>query len=111
MSSALGMERSVKTSQLLKYRAESVIPERVQEMERAILDKNFPLFAELTMKDSNQMHAICLDTYPPCAYMNDVSRLIVDFVHEYNSVREKVSVCSWFIISVSDHALTDCACR
>ena len=36
------------------------------------------------MEDSNQLHAICLDTYPPCVYMNKVSHTIVQLVHQYN---------------------------
>lgn len=38
------------------------------------------------MKDSNQFHAVALDTYPPALYMNSVSHEIIDFVHTYNSI-------------------------
>lgn len=41
------------------------------------------------MKDSNQFHAICLDTYPPCVYMNDVSHSIADLVHNINKAAGK----------------------
>lgn len=78
------MKRSVETSELLRYRADKCVPERVEEMEKAIVKKNFVKFAELTMKDSNQMHAVCLDTYPPCSYLNDVSHSIIDVIHAYN---------------------------
>lgn len=37
------------------------------------------------MKDSNQFHAVTLDTFPPAFYMNDVSREIIDVVHLYNA--------------------------
>ena len=36
------------------------------------------------MKDSNQFHAICQDTYPPISYMNDMSRIIVRLCHVIN---------------------------
>ena len=79
------MKRSVETSELLKYRAEHIVPRVANEMENAILEKNFKKFAELTMRDSNQFHAVCRDTYPPCVYMNDISQLTVELVHAYNS--------------------------
>merc|ERR1712193_558464 len=53
-------------------------------MRRAILDKDFQTFAELTIKDSNSMHAVCLDTYPPISYMTDVSRDITRMLHAIN---------------------------
>ncbi|XP_046410444.1 diphosphomevalonate decarboxylase isoform X1 [Neodiprion fabricii] len=85
VSSAIGMKRSVATSELLKYRAEHSVPRRVEEMTKAILDRDFTKFAELTMKDSNQFHATCLDTFPPCVYMNDTSHAIVELIHAYNA--------------------------
>ena len=36
------------------------------------------------MKDSNQFHAVCLDTYPPIFYLNDVSKSIISLVTAYN---------------------------
>ncbi|XP_023701355.1 diphosphomevalonate decarboxylase isoform X2 [Paramormyrops kingsleyae] len=84
VGSTAGMETSVGTSSLLKHRAESVVPQRMEEMVRAIQQKDFAAFGELTMKDSNQFHATCLDTYPPIFYLNDVSRRIISMVHRYN---------------------------
>lgn len=57
----------------------------MDEMIRVIKRKDFATFAELTMKDSNQFHATCLDTYPPIFYLNDVSRRVINLVHRYNS--------------------------
>lgn len=75
--SSVGMSQSVETSSLIDYRAKIVVPERVKTMERAILERDFQTLAEVTIKDSNQFHAICLDTYPPVFYLNDTSRLII----------------------------------
>ncbi|XP_019869844.1 diphosphomevalonate decarboxylase [Aethina tumida] len=82
--STLGMKRGVETSNLLKYRADHIVPKRIEEISRAIVAKDFHTFARLTMQDSNQFHATCLDTYPPCVYMNDVSHAIAEVVHKYN---------------------------
>ncbi|XP_073975919.1 mevalonate diphosphate decarboxylase isoform X2 [Rhodnius prolixus] len=87
VSSTSGMQRSVETSELLKFRVSTVVPRRTEEIIKAIERKDFHSFAELTMKDSNQLHSVCLDTYPPAVYMNDVSHAIVDFVHKYNKLK------------------------
>lgn len=90
LSSALGMERGVETSELLKQAAREILPKRaLGDMQKSIKTKNFKLFPELTMKDSNQMHATCLDTYPPCVYMNNTSNIIIDFIHSYNDARNE----------------------
>lgn len=69
----------------LQFRAESIVPERMKEMTRCILEQDFQGFAQLTMKDSNQFHATCLDTFPPISYLNDTSRRIIQMVHRFNS--------------------------
>ena len=53
---------------------------------QAIREKDFDTFASLTMRDSDNMHAVCLDTYPPCVYMNDISHAAVNLVHKINEV-------------------------
>ncbi|XP_017110962.1 diphosphomevalonate decarboxylase [Drosophila elegans] len=85
-ASTKGMQQSVNTSQLIRHRADKVVPERIAQLTEAIESRDFQTFAEITMKDSNQFHAIALDTYPPCVYMNDVSHKIASFVHEYNEI-------------------------
>lgn len=42
-------------------------------MEEAIKNRDFTSFAQLACADSNQFHAVCLDTSPPIFYMNDTS--------------------------------------
>ncbi|CAK1586770.1 unnamed protein product [Parnassius mnemosyne] len=95
-SSTIGMMNAVKTSDLIKYRAEYCVPKRTDKMCEAILKKDFVKFAELTMKDSNQLHAICLDTYPPCVYMTDVSHKVVEMVHAYNDMCGEIKVAYTF---------------
>eukprot|EP01105_Mastigella_eilhardi_P017638 TRINITY_DN4061_c0_g1_i1.p1 TRINITY_DN4061_c0_g1~~TRINITY_DN4061_c0_g1_i1.p1 ORF type:complete len:281 (+),score=44.68 TRINITY_DN4061_c0_g1_i1:376-1218(+) len=83
VGSTPGMQASVKTSALLQQRVAS-IPQKIEALKLAIAARDFGTFAEITMKDSNQMHAVCLDTYPPLFYMNDTSRTIVDIVSQLN---------------------------
>jgi len=83
-SSSLGMRNSVKTSELLKYRAEYSVPPRVDTIVKAIEERDFQTFADITIKDSNQMHAICQDTVPPCVYMNTTSHCVSSLIHQIN---------------------------
>ncbi|XP_068616908.1 diphosphomevalonate decarboxylase [Brachionichthys hirsutus] len=96
VGSTSGMQTSVQTSCLLKHRAESVVPERMVEMTAAIRRKDFAAFAELTMKDSNQFHATCLDTYPPIFYLNHVSQKVISLVHRYNRHYGETRACYTF---------------
>ena len=86
MGSTEGMQETVETSALLQQRINSVVPARMMEMEEAIKKKDFDRFAELTMMDSNQFHAVCLDTFPPIFYMNDISRAIIRVITAYNAL-------------------------
>ncbi|CAN6343840.1 unnamed protein product [Urochloa humidicola] len=83
-SSTSGMRDSVETSPLLQYRAQTVVPNRVLKMEEAIKHHDFESFAKLTSADSNQFHAVCLDTSPPIFYMNDTSHRIISLVEKWN---------------------------
>ncbi|CAM6083135.1 unnamed protein product [Calypogeia fissa] len=76
-SSTAGMQESVRTSPLLKYRAEAVVPTRIVILHHL---QRSPHCA-----DSNQFHATCLDTYPPIFYMNDTSRRLIGLVERWNS--------------------------
>ena len=83
-SSTSGMQTTVDTSDLIEHRAEVIVPKRMQEIEKAILEKDFETFGKITMQDSNQFHACCMDTYPPIFYMNDTSKFIVRLITEFN---------------------------
>ncbi|KAJ4122708.1 diphosphomevalonate decarboxylase [Fusarium equiseti] len=87
VSSTSGMQQTVATSGLFKERITNVVPTNMALMEEAIKNKDFPKFAEVTMRESNSFHATCADTYPPIFYMNDISRAAIRAV-EY--INEKV---------------------
>ncbi|XP_047566092.1 diphosphomevalonate decarboxylase isoform X2 [Lutra lutra] len=94
--STTGMRTSVDTSPLLRFRAESVVPARMAEMARCVQERDFPGFAQLTMKDSNQFHATCLDTFPPISYLSDTSWRIVHLVHRFNAHHGQTKVAYTF---------------
>lgn len=94
--STVGMQTSVETSPLLRFRAEAVVPARMAEMIRYVKERNFQDFGELTMKDSNQFHATCLDTFPPISYLNDISRRIIHLVHRFNAHHGQTKVAYTF---------------
>ncbi|KAJ4730538.1 Diphosphomevalonate decarboxylase [Rhynchospora pubera] len=83
-SSTSGMRETVQTSALIKHRAETVVPARMLKMEEAIANRDFASFAKLACSDSNQFHAVCLDTSPPIFYMNDTSHRIINLVEKWN---------------------------
>lgn len=84
VSSTSGMQNTVATSGLFQERITKVVPANMDIMEKAIANKDFASFAEVTMRDSNSFHATCADTYPPIFYMNDVSRTAIRAVEEIN---------------------------
>ncbi|KAL9694803.1 hypothetical protein quinque_014088 [Culex quinquefasciatus] len=95
-SSTGGMSTSVKTSKLLKHRAERCVPEHTAQLVEALKGKDFETFGKITMQDSNQFHAVCLDTFPPCVYMNDISHAIVTLVHRFNDLKKDIRVAYTF---------------
>ncbi|KAJ3026986.1 UNVERIFIED_CONTAM: diphosphomevalonate decarboxylase [Siphonaria sp. JEL0065] len=89
MPSTAGMQTTVETSPLLQHRIKAVVPERMESIEKAIQARDFDSFAEITMRDSNQFHAVCLDTFPPIFYLNHVSHRVISLISKYNEVKSK----------------------
>lgn len=77
------MQRTVETSILFQHRL-TIVPGRMRVIEKAIKERDFDEFAKVTVADSNQFHAVCLDTSPPIFYLNDVSRSIIQLIEEIN---------------------------
>ncbi|KAJ4288874.1 diphosphomevalonate decarboxylase [Collariella sp. IMI 366227] len=85
VSSTSGMQQTVATSGLFQERIAKVVPQNMATMEKAIKERDFEQFAEVTMRDSNSFHATCADTYPPIFYMNDISRAAIRAVEQINA--------------------------
>ncbi|EME44792.1 hypothetical protein DOTSEDRAFT_72291 [Dothistroma septosporum NZE10] len=87
VSSTAGMQQTVASSALFEHRASEVVPKRMKRMEQAIHRRDFEEFAILSMKDSNNFHACCLDTQPPIFYLNDTSRAAIRMVEAINATQ------------------------
>jgi diphosphomevalonate decarboxylase len=92
--STAGMQTTVETSTLAPARFTDIVPKRMKEIEKAIQDKDFETFARITMQDSNSFHAICLDSWPPIQYLNDVSRAAMNAVETANRKAGKL-ICAY----------------
>lgn len=79
------MRRTVKTSPLFLEARAAAVRERLPLFLDAIAQRNFAALAELTMRESNELHALCLDTWPPAVYLNETSFAIINFVHAVNA--------------------------
>ncbi|KAL2073201.1 hypothetical protein VTL71DRAFT_10525 [Oculimacula yallundae] len=90
VSSTSGMQITVATSKLFQRRAEVVVPKSMLLIEKAIREKDFESFGEVTMRESNSFHATCLDTFPPIFYLNDVSRAAIRVVEDINKKAGKI---------------------
>lgn len=88
--STTGMQSTVATSDLFQWRIKEVVPKRFVEMKKSILDRDFETFGDLTMKDSNSFHSVCLDSSPPIFYLNDTSKKIIKLVHKLNEAEGKI---------------------
>lgn len=88
--STTGMQATVATSDLFEWRIKEVVPKRFEEMKCAILARDFAAFGNLTMKDSNSFHAVCLDLYPPIFYLTDTSKKIIKLIHALNDQEGKI---------------------
>eukprot|EP01102_Stenamoeba_stenopodia_P017553 TRINITY_DN6313_c0_g1_i2.p1 TRINITY_DN6313_c0_g1~~TRINITY_DN6313_c0_g1_i2.p1 ORF type:complete len:343 (-),score=91.38 TRINITY_DN6313_c0_g1_i2:70-1098(-) len=96
VSSTSGMQTSVLTSPLIKDRAENIVPQRLIDIEKAIHERNFPVFADLTMKDSDSFHEVCRTTTPAIHYLNDISRSIIALVNAFNEAKAVISAAYTF---------------
>ena len=88
VSSRAGMKQTIQTSTLYPARVKNA-ENSVDAAIKAIKSKDFNALAEIIMRDSNDMHAVMLDTWPPITYLNDISREVISAVHGLNESEGK----------------------
>lgn len=88
ISSREGMEQTVATSILYPRRID-ILKKTISTVRKAILEKNLHSLLETIMRESNDLHAVMLDTWPPLMYLNDTSKEIIYAIHEFNADKIK----------------------
>ncbi|MEM9950927.1 MAG: diphosphomevalonate decarboxylase [Chloroflexota bacterium] len=81
---------TAKTSDLQDARVAGA-QDRLDTVRQAILDRDFPTFADVVEKDSNLMHAIMMTSNPPLFYWKPTTLTVMELVREWRS--EGLSVC------------------
>ena len=57
------------------------------------------------MRDSNMLHAICQDTYPPIFYLNETSHALINFVTQFNQVAKEIKLAYTFDAGIVSNLL------
>ncbi len=105
VSSSAGHALTVRTSSL--YAARPLFAEKgTQTVAEATVAKDFQKMAEAIMRDSNNMHATMLDSWPPIMYLTDASRDIIYGVHELNEKKGKCVAAYTFDAGANAHLIT-----
>jgi diphosphomevalonate decarboxylase len=89
VSSRAGMKQTVQTGILYRSRLDYV-EGAVERAIDAMRKRDFQALGELIMRDSMNMHATMLDTWPPIMYLDDSSKEIIYKVQELNQSEGRI---------------------
>ncbi len=104
-SSRAGMRQTERTSILYRSRM-AYVEDAASRLTAALKKRDFQTLGEITMRDSNNMHSVMLDTWPPLFYMNDNSKEVIYKVHELNESEGKIIAAYTFDAGPNPHILT-----
>jgi diphosphomevalonate decarboxylase len=83
VKSRAGMSASVKTSPFYAAWKENVIPNDIENMKRALADKDFTMLGKTAELNALRMHAVAIATEPPVIYWNagtmDIIHAVMDW--------------------------------
>lgn len=94
ISSSEGMKLSKENSDFLNYRVKFIVDKHIKEIKESLLNKNFEKFGKIIMKDSNNFHAVCRDTFPTINYLSIESEYIIKCVDYINKIENKI-ICAY----------------
>lgn len=94
ISSSEGMKITKETSELFKYRINHIVNKHLEILKKSLNEKDFNTFAEIVIKDSNNFHACCRDSYPSINYLNEESDFIMKCVFTLNKLFGK-NICAY----------------
>jgi diphosphomevalonate decarboxylase len=105
ISSRAGMKQTVATSGLYPKRIQD-LPKTLETVRNAILRKDLPTLLEATMRESSNMHAVMLDTWPSIVYFNDISKQIMATVVDFNNAVGEIRAGYTFDAGPNAHVYT-----
>lgn len=79
-----GMNRTCETSDLFIARVQKV-EKTIEAFLNIINDRDYHLFFELLMRESNNFHAVLMDTFPPIFFLNENSKKVIKLIHQLNA--------------------------
>ena len=94
VSSSIGMKITKETSELFKYRINYIVNKNLEKLKKSLKEKDFNYFAEIVIKDSNNFHACCRDSYPSINYLNEESDFIIKIVMMLNKLKG-INICAY----------------
>ncbi|MDE1833224.1 MAG: diphosphomevalonate decarboxylase [Candidatus Micrarchaeota archaeon] len=94
-----------KTSILIKARSTQADKD-TETMYDVIKRRDFEKFAYIVMRDSNNMHATMLDSWPPIIYLTDKSKEVMEAVHGLNDSEGKMVAAYTFDAGPNPHVFT-----
>jgi diphosphomevalonate decarboxylase len=89
VSSTKGMQLSLQTSPMMKDRIETIVPARMEEISKAVTERDFEKFAEITMIDSDDLQQVCATTIPKVQYATEDSYAMIRLIHAFNKAKGK----------------------
>jgi len=94
VSSSKGMKITKETSELFQYRINHIVDKHIAKVKECLKKKNFNELAEVVIKDSNNFHACCRDSYPTINYLNEESEYIMKGIMLLNKIM-KNNICAY----------------
>ncbi|MFH1785166.1 MAG: diphosphomevalonate decarboxylase [Candidatus Micrarchaeota archaeon] len=104
VSSVEGMKR-IPSSELFPSRLKGM-KNRLKNVREAINEGNFEKMAVSIMRDSNNMHAIMLESWPPALYLSGTSFEIIQKIHDLNDSHGKQIAAYTFDAGPNAHIYT-----
>ena len=94
---------------MLRLRLDNKLPAKhIAQLKQAMEERDFHTFCEVTMRESNQLHAICLDTIPAIFYMNQTSKNLVNMVRDINASQDDKHNIVAYSIDAGFHVFLFC---
>lgn len=105
VSSSEGHDITSSTSPLFKLRP-SLAEDSIKKAIHSIKERDFGALGEIVMRDSNNMHAAMIDSWPPIMYLNDSSKEVMVKISNLNESEGRIIAAYTFDAGPNPHILT-----